>query len=254
MGCAGNRASTRLRAAMTFSRFVFPRLAVAVRVLFAAAVVAFGVTLSASAGAQVNSDIGVSVGAMKRFTTGADPGASDPGFGGVAMATGHLAIFPMLRAGLYFSADFSPMPNAGTREFYEGGLHLKFTPPLLSAPWKVFATAGFGFAYVHADAYTSQIGPNQAALPVTTPVQWTSLDGELLDVPLGVGIAYKLAPHTEMFLELGGRFGVAFFGAVYDSNNTDSGTTVNNVPLPQAPFTGIDSFALSLSLGVNWTN
>ena len=57
----------------------------------------------------------------------------------------------------------------------------------------------------------------------------------LLEVPLGLGLADKVSQSWEVFLELGGRFGVAAFGPVYEASH--------------AGFAGTDSFALSLTLG-----
>jgi hypothetical protein len=244
---------------MKSSRLAFRRRGLAVA---AAATVAFAVTLSSSAQAQVNYDVGASVGAMKRFTTGAECTGCDPGFGGVTTVTAHVALFPMVRLGIYASADLSPMPNAGTREFYEGGLHLKFTPPLLSAPWKFYATLGFGVAYAHADSYSGAVTQSSPLVYGT----YSSIDGQLLEVPIAIGLADKISRRWEMFVELGGRFGVAFLNAIYDNGDTGgallqncnavaAANSTSGVSCPAYNnFTGIDSFALSLSLGVNWTD
>ena len=160
--------------------------------------------------AQVNWDVGAEVGAMKRFTTSSQ--TSQPGFGPAFELQGHVALIPMLRVGLYAAQDISPMPGWPARQFYEGGLHARLTPPLLSSPWRTYLFAGFGAAYVRQDPR----------------------EGDLFDVPAGLGLALKLRAPWELFAELGGRFGVAFLGGVYDGANT-----------------GKDSFAVSLSAGVS---
>ncbi len=199
---------------------------------------------AAPAAAQVNKDLGLSVGAMKRFTTGAE--TSDEGFGPVAQLQAHVALFPMIRAGLYVAYDHNSIPNAGQRNYVTGGLHLKLTPPLLSSPWKLYFAAGFGGGYAEADSY---VGPTGAS-PPTTP--YGQLTGGLLEVPLAIGLARKLSGPWELFVELGGRFGVAFFGGIYDTENTaQASTTIPNSQLPSAGYTGQDSFALSLSVGVS---
>lgn len=166
----------------------------------------------ARAQASVNWDVGAEVGAMKRFTTGSSSQTSEPGFGPVFGLQGHVALIPMLRVGLYASQDLSPMPGWPMRQFYEGGLHLKFTPPLLSHPWRTYLFAGFGAAYARQDPRA----------------------GTLLEVPAGFGLALKLRAPWEVFAELGGRAGVAFLGGLYGSGGT-----------------GKDSFAASLSVGVS---
>ena len=205
---------------------------------------------SGAAHAQVNGDVGLSAGAMKRFTTGADPGVSDPGFGPVFQLQGHLALFPMLRVGLYVSQDVSPMPSYGGRQFYEGGLHLKLTPPILPTPWKGYAFAGFGGGYAHQDSYAAPGAPPGGSATRPT-VSFSSIDGALFEIPVGIGVAYRLRAPFEVFVELAGRFGVGFVGRMYDPNNTATGNEPQVSPAPSGPYTGQDSFALTLSAGVS---
>lgn len=202
----------------------------------------------ATARAQVNADVGLSGGVMKRFTTGADQGVSDPGFGPVIQAQAHVAVLPMLRVGLYAAYDRSPMPHVGARNFLTGGLHVKLTPPLLPAPWKLYAFGGLGAGYAEADSY---VGATFTTPPTAT---FRQIDGGLVEIPVGVGVARKLTGPFEVFAELGGLFGVGFFGNIYDSENGTAIATIPGRPDAHAPFTGIDSFALSLSVGVSLTD
>jgi hypothetical protein len=226
--------------------------------LSAAAIVAVALAPSPAA-AQVNNDIGLSAGGMKRFTTGSE--ATDPGFGAVVQLQGHVALLPMLRAGLYAAWDISPMPSYGARNFYEGGLHVKLTPPLLSAPWKTYLFLGFGAGYVRQNGYTAPGGPPTGTGPVPQ-VQYSSTDGAILEIPAGLGLAYQLGSrsahrHWELFLELGGRFGVGFIGRIYDPYDTATASQPNlrnGQNTIQGAFTGQDSFALMLSAGVSWSD
>ena len=212
------------------------------------------------AAAQVNSDIGLSGGAMKRITTGSE--ATDPGFGPTVQLQAHVAVLPMLRVGLYAAWDMSPMPSYGTRNFYEGGIHVKLTPPLLSAPWKTYLFVGFGGGYVHQEGYSAT---GAQAQDMSYPqVQYSSTDGAILEIPVGLGLAYQLGSpsggrgrHWELFIEAGGRFGVGFIGRIYDPENNATAyePQVRNPPSTlTGNFTGQDSFALSLSAGVSWSN
>jgi len=203
------------------------------------------------AAAQVNGDLGLSAGASRRFTTGAEAG--DPGFGPVFQLQGHLALLPMVRVGLYFAADVSPMPSFGGRQFYVGGLHAKVTPPLLPAPWKLYGFTGFGGGYAHQDSY---LGPGAAPVGSTTPaiVPFSSTDGAIFEVPVGVGLAYRLRAPWEVFVELAGRFGVAFEGSLYDPNNTAIANQPGASPTPSGPFLGQDTVALTLSMGVSFSD
>jgi hypothetical protein len=233
------------------------KVSLAFRVGFCAAAAAAIVSSSRQADAQVNWDVGVQGGAMKRFTTGADYGVSDPGFGPTAEAQVHLAVIPMLRVGMYVHWDLSPMSGAGTRNFALAGFHAKFTPPLLPTPWKLYLFAGFGGGYTHADGYTTTLGTTPGVQTNQSTVQASSLTGGLLEIPVGVGLSHKLSGPFDVFAELGCRFGVAFFGQMYDSDNTATLSVPPGLPAgssqdsSNANFTGIDSFALSLSVGVS---
>jgi hypothetical protein len=214
--------------------------------LVAGCLALFALLAAPAARAQVHWDVGASAGAMKRFTTGSDVAAPDPGFGAVAQLQAHVALVPMVRVGAYAAADWSPASGIGARTFYEGGLHLKVTPPLLSAPWRAWAFAGFGYAYTYAASYRAPVTVGTT----TTDVLFGGTYGGMLDVPLGVGLGYRPARAGVpwlVFAELGGRLGVGFYGPMYDDGAT--GTAAGFVAV--APFIGKDSFALSLSVGLS---
>jgi hypothetical protein len=199
-----------------------------------------------AARAQVHWDLGADVGAMKRFTTGSEAGAPNPGFGPVFELQGHVALVPMLRVGAYFTQDISPASKVGTRTFWEGGLHLKATPPILSAPWRAWVFAGFGYAYTYAASFRAPVTMTTG----TTNVLFGGAYGGMLDVPLGVALGYRLRGALSSwmaFVQLGGRLGVGFYGPMYDDGA--AGIAAGTVAV--APFMGKDSFALTLSVGLS---
>jgi hypothetical protein len=214
---------------------------------FVACFVAIVALLAASAArAQVHWDVGAEAGLIKRFTTGAGDGAPDPGFGPVVQVQGHVALVPMVRIGAYAAADLSPASGIGARTFYEGGLHIKVTPPLLSAPWRAWVFAGFGYAYTYEASYHHPVTIGTT----TSDVLFEGAAGGMLDVPLGVGLGFKpahLASPWLVFAELGGRLGVGFYGRMYDE------AAAGTLGYLQAfdPFMGKDSFALTLSVGIS---
>lgn len=157
----------------------------------------------------------------KRFTTGGDAGAPQPGLGPSFGLQGHVALLPMVRAGLYAEQDVSPASDAGPRMFWAGGVHVRATPPLLPSPWRAWVFAGAGVAYAYSKAVHAA--------------------GALMDVPLGVGLGSKLGGHLLLFGEVGARWGLLFQGAMYDAAGA-----------PAAQYLGRDSFALTASLGLSW--
>jgi len=179
--------------------------------------------------AQVHWDAEAQAGVVKRFTTGGGSGAPMPGFGPSLELQGHVALVPMVRLGAYLSTDLSPVSTdgEGPRTFWEGGLHVRFSPPLVGYPWRVWLFAGFGYAY------TYDVG--------------TRLSGGMLDVPVGLGLGSKLTRHTMLFAELGARFGFGFYGPMYTPGSASGGSETGGGPA----YLGNDSVALSLSVGLS---
>jgi hypothetical protein len=215
-------------------------------VVVAAAAAALPMLWSARARAQVHWDVGAQVGAIDRFTTGGDAAGASAQPGPVAQVQGHVALVPMVRLGAYAATDVSPTSDRGTRTFWEAGLHARFTPPLLPAPWRAWAFAGFGYAYTYKTSYHhAETDPNGAGIDVA----YGDVYGGVLDVPVGIGVGHKVRGAWELFAELGGRFGVGFFGPMYDDGA--SGRAVStSLPFVE-PFMGQDSFALSLTAGLS---
>jgi hypothetical protein len=173
---------------------------------------------------------------MQRLTTGADPGAATPTIGPVAELHAHVAIVPMLRAGPYVAEDLSPIAGTPARQMTEGGLRLKFTPPLVHAPWHVWTFVGFGYARTYAPSYLA------AALPgSSSPIRVPGAGGGILDMPLGIGIGVKLRRPWALFAELAGRVGWFFSGSMYEHAQC----------LCEERYVGKDSFAAALSVGVS---
>lgn len=183
----------------------------------AGALVLAAIALPSVAHAQVHWDVGAEAGAMKRFTTGGDAGAPSPDVGPTFALQGHVALLPMVRAGLYAEQDFSPQADAAPRTFWAGGVHFRLTPPLLASPWRLWLFAGAGVAY----AYSREV----------------HADGGFLEVPVGLGLGRKLGAHWLIFAELGARFGLLFYGGMYDR--------------AAAGYAGQDSFALGASVGLS---
>lgn len=181
-----------------------------------------GLTTASPASAQLHWDVGAQAGAAKRFTTGGDGGPA-PGFGPIFGLQGHVAVIPMVRAGLYLEQDVSPAGDGGPRTFWAGGLHVRVTPPLLASPWRTWLYAGAGYAYAYSKAVHT--------------------DGGLLDLPVGLGLGRRLGRGPWLvFAEVGARFGLLFYGAMYD----------HTAARPDgAPYVGQDSFALTASVGLS---
>jgi hypothetical protein len=181
------------------------------------------------ASAQVHWDAGAQAGVTKRFAAGGDAGAPSPGFGPSLELQGHVALLPMVRLGVYLGTDLSPAAPDGLRTFWDGGLHLRLTPPLAPWPWRTWLFTGFGYAFA------DDLGPG--------------LPGGMLEVPVGLGLGRKVGSHALFFVELGARIGFGFYGRMYDRSAVE--TSGESGQSPGSAYVGQDTFALSLSVGLS---
>lgn len=201
---------------------------------------------SNTAHAQVHVDVGAQAGLMKRFLTSRDPNGSDAGFGPAFELRAHVAILPMLRGGIYVAHDISPISGEPARQITSGGVQARFLPPLVrSESYYTYLAAGFGYATTYAPSFHST-QPNLQQPGTTLDVAFGGDSGRYFEVPLALGMAWKLTKPWVLTAELGGRIGFASSGAVYDGRTASA----TGVPLVTSYADGNDTFALSLSVGI----
>lgn len=208
------------------------------------------VFVAAPAAAQVHWDVGADVGVMKRFlSTGANTSsnAPDAGLGPVGELHLHFALLPLVRVGAYLSHDISPQGGVPARQITSGGLHLKLASPWPNGRWRGWAFAGLGYAAVYAKSYHGVL-PNQNPDGSNADIFVEGSNGSFVEVPLGVGIAYKLKKPLELTAVLGSRLGFGFAGDVYNSSVAHSPFS----PPLEVTAAGNDSFALYLAVGVSF--
>jgi hypothetical protein len=174
---------------------------------------------------------------MKRFGNGEVIGAPSREFGPVFELDAHLALLPMVRAGIYVAHDIEPLSYGPARQFTEAGIRGKLSPPLIGGPWQTWIFAGVGYARVYAPSHT---GPDAAFIDGS--------GGGLVEFRAGLGLGVRLGRGWEPFLELGGRAAPLVLGGLYDravSLCAGGGNCGGN------DYAGKDSFALSLSVGLS---
>jgi len=174
--------------------------------------------------AQVHWDAGAQAGATDRIATGAVPSRS-PGPSGEIHA--HVAVYPMLRVGPYAAFDLSPVSGLPDRRVYSAGARAKVTPPWLAAPWRVWGFLGFGIAYAYAPS-TPSLRSSSTTMP---------------EVPVGVGMGYRLHGPWELCAELGARWNLAGIGGQRSAPAAGASMV--------EPFLGNDLLAVSLGVGVS---
>jgi hypothetical protein len=174
---------------------------------------------------------------MQRIPAAAGSAAPRPEPGPVAEVHGHVALLPMVRVGAYASEDLSEVMGRPPRHFTEAGFRVKVTPPVIAAPWRVWAFAGLG--------YTGSYQPSYRASPVDVSASGAAsrvagAAGGILDLPFGAGVGVRVRRPWVFTVELMGRVGLAFTGAMYDPDRCGC----------VASYVGRDSFAVALSVGV----
>jgi hypothetical protein len=203
--------------------------------------------VAAPARADVHYDLGAQVGVARRVLSAQTPQGDDAGFGPVAEVRAHLALYPLVRVGAYLEHDISPISGGrygGARQITAGGLHLRVLSPLPQGKLRLYAGLGFGYAGVYAPSYQSTGGFDGMNNPLPSTFVRAST-GSFWELPITVGLSYRLARHFDLTAELGLRIGVAFTGDVY---NGRPGTAPNQPPL-DVEIPGYDQFAPTLTVG-----
>lgn len=216
------------------------------RSVFAVAV-ASAALVTSSAEAQVHWDAEVLAGAQKRFLS--QKSGDDAGFGPAVALQGHVALFPLLRVGGYARGELSAYGgDAAARRMLGGGLQLKITPPWPRGNWRMWATLGVGYVGVYAPSYTTSL----LVAGTRTPVLIDGSGGGFLEIPIAIGVSYKLRKPWILLFQLDTRFGAGFSGSVYGGGG--GGRSI----LDPAFFgqvlekAGNDIFSLGLSVGVGF--
>jgi hypothetical protein len=185
-----------------------------------AAATALGVVAWAGrARAQLHADVDLEAGAMQRLLSSRPAGRNDPSPGPMFELSGHVAVVPLLRAGVYVSFDLSPVGGEDTREILSAGFSGRLYSPWPRGNWRAWLSLGFGYAASHAPAY--------ASAPASS--------GGFFEVPVGVGASLRLSRSFELIGDVGTRIGFGFSGSMY-----------NQSPSPPA---GNDSFGAFLVVG-----
>lgn len=229
------------------------------RLLLLGFVLAIGLLVTRTASAQLHWDLGAQVGVNKRFL-GETRNVSSPtegGFGPMAQLQGHVALLPLVRVGGYLGYEISPLTgDPAARDMFGGGLRVKIMSPWPRGDVRLWLFLGFGYQAVHARSYRTT---SPSLQPSVTPYYELSVDGSgghYWELPVGIGVSYKLRKPYQLFAELGARVGFSGQGTTYEGF---SAARIDNLPpgtvLPPGARVGVlpsgdDRFSLGLSLGV----
>lgn len=204
-----------------------------------------------AAHAQLHWDASAALGVEKRFLANRPAGVDDAGFGPAVQLAGHVALMPLIRAGLYAGYAISPLGgDAAARDMIPFGMRFKIMSPFPRGETRAWLFLGFGYTLVSARRYETTIATPTGIGTATTPSKVTveSAGGGFLGVPVGLGLSTQLFESLHLFGELGAHIGFAHNGSVYEA----PGPQLKSEGLPDnnALPSGKDRIGLGLNIGI----
>jgi hypothetical protein len=199
------------------------------------------------ASADVHWDLALGAGAQKRVMI--RKSGDDAGFGPALWLEGHVALFPLLRVGAYVSGELSPQGGLPLREMLAAGARIKITPPWPRGNARIFASVGVGWVGVYAPSYALTLtDPQGAKVPGTID----GSGGGFLEIPVTIGVLYKIRKPLFLFAELWSRFGMGFTGSYYGGGGGGRQILTPGFEGQVVAPAGQDLFALGLALGLGF--
>ena len=212
-----------------------------------------------NANAQVHWDAGLDAGIMNRIATSTPTGPNTLGLGPIVGLHAHVALMPLLRLGVYATADVSPSSEPTARRVYSGGLRLKITPPNSFGPddeMHGYIFFGFGYAGVYAPSYQAQLQVPDATGQLTAQnVNAPHAGGHFWEIPVGVGASWRFRKPWELTAELSARLGIANSGTIYNDDGRPATVSGNTAPVgvdTRIATPGQDSWAVGLTVGIGF--
>ena len=206
---------------------------------------AFAAFLAApTAWAQVHWDVAAEGGALKRFVVSRPHGVPDAQIGPALELHGHVALLPFVRVGAYVEHDISAIHGDSTRQITTFGARAKLTPPWPVGAFHSWIFAGFGYGLAYGQSFHTTI-PLTTGAPSDVAVAGAA--GSFFDVPLGIGLGWRVRRPLEITAELATHFALGGFGSLYSGDRPAS--AAGQPPL-LVDTPGKDLFAIGLLLGV----
>ena len=153
--------------------------------------------------AAVRWDTEIAEGADVRVLTSRPPGESASTAGPALDLSAHLALIPLVRIGVYAHHDAS----TEARSLSSTGFDLRVLLPWVSRRVRGYVHAGIGEVLA--------VAPAHALAGAFIP----SGSGSFTEVPLAVGVTYRVDPRLWLSVEAGARMGFAFGGGTYGAGS-----------------------------------
>ena len=214
------------------------------------------------AAAQTHADGNLQVGGVGRIFSGSSKTAGVKGsIGPLVGLEGDVALVPLLRLGAYVDYEYADTgePTPPTALSFGGRLKVMLPGYRHNVHWWLFA--GFGGVVLEAPGYTqSGFGAPDANTAVAHPAT-----GYFLEVPLGVGMGWRVRKPWEVVVQLQGRLGFDMMGSYFTDDGSGNGLsrpatgvrvnangTTTTSPLAYSLPTGTDVLAVLLTVGIGF--
>jgi hypothetical protein len=204
-----------------------------------------------AAEAQVHWDASLQAGGSGRiFSNGGLPGSIGP----VVGVEGDVALIPLLRLGIYGDYEYADTtePKFSSVVSFGGRLKLMLPGNRNNVHWWLFT--GIGAVVWEAPAYTTPDPTSSTGFTTAT-----ATNGYFAEIPLGIGMGWRVRRPWEVVAELQGRFGFDMNGNYFgqdpsytDADGTSPGPCRPTATAGGAPCiaTGTDVFAVMLTVGI----
>jgi hypothetical protein len=177
-----------------------------------------------AARADVRWDLGLEEGAQKRVLVSKPAGGEDAEVGTTLDVVAHVSLVPLVRLGLYGHYDVSPLSDGAGRDVFSGGIDARVLSPWPQGPLRLYARLGVGEAGTTVLSHEAPGGSFVGAA-----------SGVFTEVPIALGLQYRVDRRLALNAELGTRLGLGFAGTAYG-----------------APSSGDDIVSVFLAAGVSW--
>jgi len=212
--------------------------------------------------AQLHWDASVQAGGSARLFTNSGGGGLPGSFGPVFGLEADVALIPFLRIGLYGDYEYADTTEPSPSSVVSFGARVKVMLPgdRNRVHWWLFT--GFGAVDWIAPSYAVSDQTSQSANGGATTVPEAT--GYFFEVPIGVGMGWRVARPWEIVAELQGRIGFDMNGSYFTQNDSYAdpdtagglGTTRptnSNAGAGSIP-TGNDVLAVLLTVGIGFDN
>ncbi len=180
----------------------------------------------AQEGANIHWDASLQAGGAARVFSNSVSGGIPGTIGPVVGLEADVALVPLLRLGVYGDFEYADTTEPSFSSVVSFGGRVKLMLPGNRRNVHLWLFSGFGGVVWKAPAYNLLDETSQSGSGLATIQTATAATGYFLEVPLGIGLGWRVRRPWEVVAELQGRFGFDMSGSYFTPDDgTGTGTT-----------------------------